>query len=409
MNLKKDYLSIIFAYVLVITYVIFGDNTIISVVLIGGLGVFHIISFSNITKSLNEEKETSVSKLLNRLDKTKKEQEEYYKRFLSLSTNMGSGLMMIDDEGKILLSNKDINEYFNRDFNNTDYQNHTDIKSLHKFINQAYLFETSMRNQIKHNEKYFDLISTPLFEEGMFKGALILVHDITLIKNAEKYQKRFTADVSHELRTPLSAIKGFSEILSRDKNIDEENRQEFIELIKKESLRMETILTDLLVISKMDRLDYELELNDVDIKDVIEESANLLRNNIEEKGLKLFLEVESEILKVDKFKMSQVFVNFIKNAMNYTDEGRIEILGKRVHNEYEILIKDTGIGIRPEDYDKIFKRFYRVDKARSRDSGGSGLGLSICKNVVHKHEGRIMVSSVIDEGTTFTIHLPIRK
>lgn len=409
MNLKKDFATIIIAYILVIIYVLFGNNVVVAGLLVAALCLFHIVAFLQLHKTLNEDKETSVSKLLSRLDKSKKEQEESYKRFISLSTNLGSGLLMIDDEGKIQLANKDINEYFERDFNNTDYQNHTELRSLYKFLNQAYLLETTMRKQIKYNEKYYDLISTPLFEKGIFKGALILIHDITLIKNAEKYQKRFTADVSHELRTPLSAIKGFSEILSRDKNISVEDREEFIELIKQESQRMETILSDLLVISKMDRVDYELELNEFNIKEVISECVNVLQNNIEGKGLSLSVDVEQQQLLLDKGKMSQVILNIIKNAMNYTDEGGISIIGKVEENDYILSISDTGIGIRQENFDKIFKRFYRVDKARSRDTGGSGLGLSISKNVVHKHDGEISVFSTLEKGTTFHIKLPIKK
>jgi len=121
------------------------------------------------------------------------------------------------------------------------------------------------------------------------------------------------------------------------------------------------------------------------------------------------VDVESQRILIDKVKMSQVIMNIIKNAMNYTDEGGITITGKTENNNYILSIADTGIGIRQENYDKIFKRFYRVDKARSRDTGGSGLGLSISKNVVHKHEGQINVSSVLEEGTTFTIQLPIKE
>lgn len=409
MKINKEYVSIIIAYIFVALYVILDNNKIITVFLLIGLLTYNLIVYFQLKDKLSQDKESSVSKLLRSLDKSKRVEEESYKRFISLSRNLGSGLLMIDEEGKIQLANKDIREYFNRDFNNTDYTNHTNINSLYKFLNQAYLLETSLRKQITYNDRYFDLISTPLFEDDLFKGALILVHDITLINNAEKYQKRFTADVSHELRTPLSAIKGFSEILSRDKQISVEEREEFIELIRTESSRMETILTDLLVISKMDRIDYELTLNSYDIKDLVNECMNVLKNTISEKDLAYSLELESQLLQLDKVKMSQVILNIIKNAINYTDEGRIDVVGKRINNNYIITIADTGIGIKTQDFDKIFKRFYRVDKARSRDTGGSGLGLSISKNVVIKHGGIISVESIIDKGTTFTIQLPIEN
>ncbi len=409
MKINKEIISITLAYFLVALYVIIDNNPIITIVLITMLFVYHLVVYSQIRQKLSQDKETSVIKLQSKLEKTKRQREEEYKKFISLSRNLGSGLMVLDEEGIIKLANKDVNDFFSRNFNNTDYQNHSDIKSLHKFLNQAYLLEIKLRDQMIYKDHYYDLMSTPLFENKLFKGSLILVHDITLIKTAEKYQKQFTADVSHELRTPLSAIKGFSEILSRDKEIAVEEREEFIELIRSESERMETILNDLMIISKMDRLDYELNFNQLDIKDLVYECIGVLKNSILEKGLSYNVDVKSQILMLDKIKMSQVILNIVKNAMNYTDEGNIDIKGVIAGNQYILTITDTGIGIKESNYDKIFKRFYRVDKARSRDSGGSGLGLSISKNVVIKHNGNISVSSKVDEGTTFNIRLPIEK
>ncbi len=409
MKFNKEYFSIAIAYLIVVLYVIIDNNPLVTSFLVVSLLLYHWVVYSQLTQKLSSDKEISVSKLQHRLAKTKKEQQESYKRFTLLSQSFGSGLLMIDEEGIIKVANKDIKKYFNRDFSNLDYQKITDLKGLYNFVNQAYLLETSIRNQIEYNNHFYDLISTPLLKDKEFKGALILVHDITLIKNAEKYQKQFTADVSHELRTPLSAIKGFSEILSRDENISEKERREFIELIKKESGRMEVILNDLLIISKMDRLDYELNLISADITLVIEECISILKKQIKDKGLKYSIETESAILEIDKIRMIQVLLNILKNAINYTDKGSIDIKGFYKDNEYIITITDSGIGIKEENYEKIFKRFYRIDKVRSRDSGGSGLGLSISKNVILKHRGKIQVSSKINEGTTFTIRLPRKK
>jgi len=409
MNIRKDYLLIAFAYAVVVTYVVFDDNPYITVFLIMMLFGYHIFAYSRLNKRFSIDKQTSVFKLQQRLDKSKKEQEESYKRFISLSRSFGSGLLMVDEEGKIKLANKDIFTYFGKDFNNQDYQSLTGIRPLYKFVNQAYLLETSIRKQVKYNEKVFDLISTPLFEDNLFQGTLILVHDITLINQAEKYQKQFTADVSHELRTPLSAIKGFSEILSRDKDISEKERTEFIELIRTESTRMEVILNDLMIISKMDRLDYELSFRNIDIAQIIKECTGVLKNQIENKGLELSINVVNQELQLDKVKFTQVVMNIIKNAINYTDTGFINISGKIDKNSYILEISDSGIGINTENFENIFKRFYRVDKARSRDTGGSGLGLSISKNVIKKHNGEIHVESMINKGTTFTIKLPIKR
>jgi len=253
------------------------------------------------------------------------------------------------------------------------------------------------------------LINTPIFEGRFYKGCLIIVHDITAIKTAEKFQKQFTADVSHELKTPLSVLKGFSEILDRDQEMDIIQRVDFIKMIKKEVTRMETIITDLLTISKMDRLDYELKLEKIDVTTVINDTINLVRSFAVEKKLKISHNLESCYLNIDATKLSLAFTNLIKNAINYTDEGGIKIKGEISEKRYIVTITDTGIGIDDSEQENIFKRFYRVDSNRSRETGGSGLGLSITKNVVLRHGGTITVDSKLEKGTTFRICLPISK
>ncbi len=409
MNGKSEYVSLVIAYLIVLLYLILDNNPLITGILILLLLAYHAVSITRVQKRLFEDKESSLSKLRVRLDKTKKKQEESYKQFMSLSSSFGSGLLLVDEEGIVNFANDEIKQYFNEKFETKPYEELKHLKRLYNFVNQAYLLEVTQRTQIKYHKRYYDLISTPLFEKNLFRGCLILCHDITLIKNAEKYQKRFTADVSHELRTPLSAIKGFSEILSRDTVISVEDQQEFIGLIQQEAARMEIILNDLMIISKMDRLDYELEFGQYDIALVIEECAAVLKNQLSIKGLQFISTVESQQMMIDKFKMSQVILNILKNAINYTDKGYVSIEGEQDENNYVIKIQDTGIGIDKKNYDKIFKRFYRVDKARSRDTGGSGLGLSISKNVILKHGGYISVESEPQKGTTFIISLPIKE
>lgn len=407
MNFKRDLISIAILYAIVVLYVVLQNNPYVTTGLIVFLFVYQVLIYTQSLRKVNDDNETSLSKLEFRLAKSKQKQEESYKRFLSLSTSFGSGLLMIDEDGICKLANKEFVEYFGIDMNNKDYKEIVEFRGLYKFINQSYLLEKKQRNQIDFEDKVYDLISTPLFESSLYKGCLVLIHDITLIKNAEKYQKRFTADVSHELRTPLAAIKGFSEILGRGDSIDKEAREEFVSLIQKESERMEYILNDLMIISKMDRLDYELELTKLDISQLVDECVSVMRNQIEKKNLAIITDVEAMFINVDKHKMSQVLMNLIKNAINYTDKGHIEINGSTSKTHYILEVIDTGIGIEEKNLSRVFKRFYRVDKARSRDSGGSGLGLSICKNVVLKHKGEIFVDSELGKGTKFTIKLPI--
>jgi two-component system phosphate regulon sensor histidine kinase PhoR len=280
------------------------------------------------------------------------------------------------------------------------------ISKLHDFVHQSFILESSLRRQIHYKEADYDLISTPLFEKNIFKGCFIIIHDISILKNAEKYQKQFTADVSHELKTPLSTIKGFSEILLRDTDIDVDKRTEFLQLIQDESLRMERLLKDLMIIAQMDRVDYDLEIVATSIDEILDETTRRLAPKIEQKNLTLSKEIEKAIIMVDPYKIQQVFTNLINNAINYTDEGSIYVEGRLDEDMYIIKISDTGIGIKPSQIDKIFKRFYRVDKTRSRKTGGSGLGLSISKNVVLRHGGNIYVDSTPQKGSTFIVELP---
>lgn len=409
MNFRKDYSLLIILFVLVMIYTaVFGNRIVIVLFVMGLLGVTLYI-YANVRKTISSEKEQSVNTLLTQLDKTQKESEDTYKRFLSLSKTLGSGLLMINDEGIVSFSNKDFENYFGINLNRLDYNDLNVVPPLFKFVNEAYLLEEHIRRQITYDNKYYDLISTPLFEGDMYAGTLILAHDITQLKTAEKFQKRFTADVSHELRTPLSAIKGFSEIMLRDEKMAQKDKLEFLGLINKESERMEVILNDLMVISKLDRLDYELTLVPQDIKGVILESVSLLQGKLKEKNLTQEIDVESCVFPFDKVKLSQVILNIIKNGINYTDEGFVNVEGFVEDDNYVIKISDSGIGIKKANFDKIFKRFYRVDRARSRDTGGSGLGLSISKNVIHKHGGTIDVHSVLNEGTIFTISIPLKE
>ncbi len=409
MSFKKEYIQVVTSYFVLLLYIIFGDNKAIMAISVFAVGSLTIYILIRISSSLNIEREKSVSSLQTKLAKSKKENEEAYKRFLSLSTTLGSGVFMVDEEGFISFSNKDVENYFGIDISNKDYKELVDIKQLYYFIDETYLLEEYHRKQIKHEEKVYDLISTPLFEGDMYAGCLVLVHDITQLKVAEKFQKRFTADVSHELKTPLSAIKGYSEILQRDQKMDPIHKKEFIDTINEQANKMEAILNDLIVISKLDRIDYEMDLQFHDISDLIKESTNLLQSKILEKELGCIVKVESCKMYFDKVKLSQVIINIVKNAINYTDKGFVNISGKIKNNKYIIKIEDSGIGIKNENLDKIFTRFYRVDTARSRDTGGSGLGLSISKNVVLKHGGKIDVKSVENQGSTFIITLPIKK
>lgn len=410
MNLKRNYIGISVAYILVTVYFTWLTGNIFGIFLIGILLAYHLYSISNLKEKLDQDKKTSVKTLESTLKKVERKSDENYHQFISLTKTLGSGLIMINDEGVIDFVNKDfLNCFKGESLVDKEYSVFRNIKPLYKFINESYLSESKNRGQIIYNDNYFDLVNTPIIDDNQFKGCLIIVHDITTLKTAEKFQKQFTADVSHELKTPLSVIKGFSELLDRDHDMDVTQRVEFVSLIKNESDRMESILNDLLVISKMDRLDYEIKYSDVNIADILQETINSLKIFVDKKKLKLTQNINECNMKLDVTKISLVFTNIIKNAINYTDKGTVDIRGYVEGNSYILNVTDSGIGIDESQFENIFKRFYRIDGDRSRDTGGSGLGLSISKNVVLRHGGDISIKSTINKGTTFKIKLPIKK
>jgi two-component system phosphate regulon sensor histidine kinase PhoR len=404
MNNKMVQIGIIYAIALIYGFVLTVDFLLAVIIIV--LALYHMMSLKMLDNEHIKDKDTSVRSLEYRLTKSIQEKEATLEQILSLSDSFSFGLMMLDEEGLVLIANKDMKHYFDIELTGKPYSNLQSISKLHDFVHQSFILESSLRRQIHYKEADYDLISTPLFEKNIFKGCFIIIHDISILKNAEKYQKQFTADVSHELKTPLSTIKGFSEILLRDTDIDVDKRTEFLQLIQDESLRMERLLKDLMIIAQMDRVDYDLEIVATSIDEILDETTRRLAPKIEQKNLTLSKEIEKAIIMVDPYKIQQVFTNLINNAINYTDEGSIYVEGRLDEDMYIVKISDTGIGIKPSQIDKIFKRFYRVDKTRSRKTGGSGLGLSISKNVVLRHGGNIYVDSTPQKGSTFIVELP---
>ncbi len=404
----NHYVTTLLVYSVGLVFLIYFQDPIFSVFLMMVLATYQIIAYNYFKLTYIETSEKEKARLLYKLEQTEKATVEAATQFVSLSKIIDSGLLMIDEDEKI----KQVNETFEAYFDTHDIVGETyDIlipfRGLYKAVNEAYIQEIKHRTQMQYKNKYYDINISPILEDKLYKGCLVVVHDITQLKTAETFQKQFTADVSHELKTPLSAIKGISELLSNNPNMSEEERKDFIQSMVRESSRLETILSDLLIISKMDRLDYELKIEETNIKVLVDEAMHLLEPLAKNKGLNIEVSVAEAMVSVDPTKFRQVIINLIKNAINYTDKGYIKVRGLIENGSYVIEVEDSGIGIAKEDFDKVFKRFYRVDEARSRASGGSGLGLSIIKNVVKKHDGKIELTSTLKKGSCFRIELPI--
>ena len=230
------------------------------------------------------------------------------------------------------------------------------------------------------------------------------------LKNAEKLRREFVANVSHELRTPLTSIRTYAETISDTQGIPEDTEEEFLRVIINECDRMTKIVSDLLVLSRLDSGTGKLTQEWFSIEKAVRDVYAAIALEARKHGHVLNLEIEWKMpmIKGDRARIEQVLMNIISNALKYTpDGGAIDIYVNRSSNEISIRVEDTGIGIPREDLGRVFDRFYRVDKARTRESGGTGLGLSIAKEIVTMHGGAIEIDSELGVGTIVSITLPI--
>jgi two-component system phosphate regulon sensor histidine kinase PhoR len=240
------------------------------------------------------------------------------------------------------------------------------------------------------------------------RGALAILHDVTQLERLERVRRDFVANVSHELRTPLAAIRGYAETLLDGALEDLENNRRFVEIILAQATRLTNIASDLLSLSELESNALSAAPQPVSIRAAIESALRTMESTARVQGVRLVCEKLDDLKVVGyELRLEQVFVNLLDNAVKFNrPNGEVQVEMRCNNGKVRILIGDTGIGIPSEDLPRIFERFYRADKARSRAMGGTGLGLSIVKHAVEQMGGTIQVHSRLGEGSEFTIELP---
>jgi len=253
--------------------------------------------------------------------------------------------------------------------------------------------------------RVFEVNAAPL----ALGGALVVLHDVTGIEAAQKSRREFVANVSHELRTPLTSIQGYVETLIEEPTPGPETRREFLGVILKNATRMNRLTEDLLALASVESPDYKLTLQPQRASVLVKDAIESLGGIVVDSGVKLQSAgaPDSQVM-ADPDAMNQVFGNLIENALKYGREGkRIRVGARELASEVQFTVQDFGPGISSEHLERIFERFYRVDKARSRESGGTGLGLAIVKHIVQAHGGRIWAESELGSGVSFHFTLPL--
>ncbi|KHE67676.1 two-component system histidine kinase PnpS [Halobacillus sp. BBL2006] len=330
--------------------------------------------------------------------------------------NMGNGLVLIDEKGYILLVNRAFLDTFGGEQSEyVSYLYHDAIPytAIHETVQKIYMFEETISETfvlpVNIDRKHLEVTGAPIFSEDQkWRGTVLVFHDISELKQLEQMRKDFVANVSHELKTPITSIRGFSETLLDGAMKDEAMLEQFLSIILKESGRLQSLIQDLLELSKLEREDFYLNIENVEIQRLLNDLLPIVQQHAEQKEVRLEAHVEGEtLIQGDSSRLKQVFMNLLTNAINYTgSDGEVSLTFTEKKEEVVISISDNGVGIPEEEISRIFERFYRVDKARSRNSGGTGLGLAIVKHIVEAHHGRVDVESVVNEGTTFHVKLP---
>lgn len=335
----------------------------------------------------------------------------------SVLANMINGVVLMDESGKIVIMNNRAEHILGITAVNLIGKHYTQIKQqyeLLQLIHEGFDTRTFIHDEINFyypEERLLELNLVPITEgQQEYGGLLLVLQDVSAFRRLERMRSEFVANVSHELKTPIAAVKGFSETLLAGAVKDEETAMSFLQIIYDESERLNRLIGDILELSKIESRRTALMLTPVELNEFLKHTIQILEVSAQKKNITVNFDLKEELyIEGDEDRLRQIFVNLLSNAINYTPEGgQVTIsLQESQADIVAVSITDTGVGIPEKDLPRIFERFYRVDKARSRNSGGTGLGLSIVKHLVDMHKGQISVSSTVGKGSTFVVELPV--
>src|SRR6476660_7138380 len=258
-------------------------------------------------------------------------------------------------------------------------------------------------------KKQLQLTAVPITQNGEASGVVAVFHDISRLKQADEIRRDFVANVSHELRTPLSIFHGNLETLLEPGDLDENETRHIYEVMKRHSDRLNLLVNDFLSLARLESKEANLQLGEIKLRDFLEGITGDWAKRLAGKNLRLELQVPENfpVLRADERRLEEVVHNLLDNAVKYSHQkGRILVQAGAPDHEVVLSVRDEGVGIAGTDLPRIFERFYRADRARSRELGGTGLGLSIVKHIAQLHCGRVEAESVVGQGTTIRVILP---
>lgn len=342
---------------------------------------------------LNQQK--TIKKQLN---EAKKHRDE----FKLITENMSEGFLITDRDGRLLSCNSAALKLLDADENDGTVLSLNRTGDFRKTVHAALSGERA-ENTMTHGENTYNLIANPVFEGDKTIGAVIVIIDVTESRRRELIRREFTANVSHELKTPLTSISGFAELLSAG-GVPEDTVTDFAKTIYTEAQRLISLVSDIIKISELDEKSVCYEKENVNITELSRDVARRLKMSADKKNVKIGISGEDISVYGVRKILDEMIFNLCDNAVKYNKEGgTVEIRVKKEDGKTVLSVRDTGIGIAPSQQSRVFERFYRVDKSRSKAEGGTGLGLSIVKHGAMYHGAEIKLTSTPGEGTEVTV------
>ncbi len=348
----------------------------------------------------------TIEKLMNRTQKYIQNIKEQKDRIRLITDNMVEGMIILDDKNDILSVNKSAISILNPDFKikeNRMFLELTRNKTLVSIIYDDIKREKNITEIIEIKDNYYRAY---INKAENINGTIILLVDVTETVKAEAVRRDFSANVSHELKTPLTTIKGFGELFENGLLVNVEDIKKYGGMIERESERLLFLINDIIRLSEIEEKTEKI-LSPINLYDCAEYAINLLKQKASTKDISIIFNGTDIIVNGHEGYMNELFINLIDNAIKYNKDGGYITVNLSENDKFaNISIEDTGIGISPQDCERIFERFYRVDKSHSKKIGGTGLGLSIVKHIVNYHNGQIHIESELGKGTKLSIDIP---
>ena len=352
--------------------------------------------------------------MTNELKENLKEVYRQKRQIETILLHMTDGIIAFDIQGNIMHINPAATELLKLTENENTFDKIFSKLNIDINLEKTIYLEnwTSSEQRVQLEDKYLNIFFASFKDEQeLAAGVIAVIQDITEHVKLDNMRKEFVADVSHELKTPITSIMGYADTLL-ESEYDKETQYKFLNVIASEARRMAKLVTDLLILSRYDNNKVKKEITEFDLGDLVKRCQEKLQLEINKKGheVECFVTANVPPVKADKDGIERVVLNIMTNSIKYTPKnGNIKIYVGFVYNDAYIKIIDNGIGIPEEDLNRIFERFYRVDKARTREMGGTGLGLSIAKEILDQNKGSIDIKSEKGKGTEVVIRIPTKQ